>query len=134
LAAADRIVGRREFGGVLVVPAKVDLSPVRLIVDTGASVTALTPQAVERLALDRSRFTGRRSIFTAAGTYMTVPTGRIARLRLGAADIRNVEVAILNLSAGVNIDGLLGVNVLDRFRVTFEFRSATLVLRPEPNR
>jgi predicted aspartyl protease len=134
LAAADRIIGRRAYGGVLIVPAIVDLSPVQLLADPGAAVTTLTPEAVERLALDRSRFTGRRVIFTAAGTYMTMPTGRIARLRLGAADLRNVEVAILDLPASVNLDGLLGVNVLERFRVTFEFRRATLVLRPDPGR
>ncbi len=70
-------------------------------------------------------------MFTAAGTYVTVPTGRIDRLRLGAADLRNVEVAILDLPGRVNLDGLLGVNVLHRFRVTFEFRRAILVLRPD---
>ena len=106
----------------------------QLLVDPGAAVTTLTPEAVERLTLDRSRFTGRRVIFTAAGTYMTMPTGRIGRLRLGAADLRNVEVAILDLPASVNLDGLLGVNVLERFRVTIEFRRATLVLRSEPGR
>jgi predicted aspartyl protease len=73
-------------------------------------------------------------VFTAAGTYATVNTGRIDRLRLGAADLHNVEIAILDMPGGVSIDGLLGVNVLDRFRVTFEFRSATLVLRPDHNR
>ena len=105
-----------------------------LLVDPGAAVTTLTPGAVERLALDRSRFTGRRRIFTAAGTYATMPTGRVARLRLGAAELRNVEVANLDLPDRVNIDGLLGVNVLERFRVTIEFRHATLVLRPDPGR
>jgi clan AA aspartic protease (TIGR02281 family) len=116
------------------VPAVVDLSPVELLVDTGAALSTLTPLAAERLMLDRSRFTGRRVMFTAAGTYMTVPTGRIARLRLGAADLRNVEIAILDLPEKVTLDGLLGVNVLERFRATFEFRRATLVLRPDPSR
>jgi clan AA aspartic protease (TIGR02281 family) len=134
LAAADRIVGRRAHGGVLVVPAVVDLSPVRLLVDTGASVTTLTPQAVARLGLDQNRFTGRRVMFTGAGTYVTVPTGRIHRLRLGTAELRNVEIAIVTLPAGVSLDGLLGVNVLDRFRVTFEVRRATLVLRADPGK
>jgi len=55
-------------------------------------------------------------------------------LRLGAAELRNVEVALVDLPASVNLDGLLGVNVLDRFRVTFEFHHATLVLRPDPIR
>jgi predicted aspartyl protease len=103
-------------------------------VDTGCAVTSLTPRAVNRLGLDRNQFTGRRVVFTAAGTSMVVPTGRLGSLRLGAVEVRNVEVALLDLSGDVNLDGLLGVNVLDRFRVTFEFRHATLVLRPNPDR
>jgi hypothetical protein len=64
---------------------------------------------------------------------MAVPLGRIPNMRLGSAELRDVEVALLELAPGVHLDGLLGVNVLDRFRATFEFRSATLVLRPEPS-
>jgi predicted aspartyl protease len=62
---------------------------------------------------------------------MAVPIGRIASLRLGAIELQDVEVAIVDLPPGLNIDGLLGVNVLDRFRATFEFRRSTLVLRRE---
>jgi predicted aspartyl protease len=73
-------------------------------------------------------------LFTAAGTSVAVPTGRIPSLRLGSVELRDVEVALLEAPAGVHVDGLLGVNVLDRFRATFEFRRATLVLRPESGR
>jgi clan AA aspartic protease (TIGR02281 family) len=131
LAASDRIIGQRAYGGVLILRAQVDQLWVRLLVDTGCAITSLTSEAAQRLGLDRSHFTGRRTVFTAAGTTMTVPTGRLGSLRLGAAELRNIEVALVDLPASVNIDGLLGVNVLDRFRVTFEFRRATLVLRPE---
>ena len=119
---------------MLIVRAQVSDQWVNLLVDTGCTVTSLTREAVDRLGLDRSRFTGRRIVFTAAGTSMAVPTGRLDSLRLGAAHLRNVEVALVDLPASVNLDGLLGVNVLDRFRATFEFRRATLVLRPEPPR
>jgi predicted aspartyl protease len=87
-----------------------------------------------RLGLDRSTFTGRRVVFTAGGASMAVPTGRIPTLQLGAAELPNVEIALIDLPAEVTVDGLLGVNVLDHFRVTFDFRHATLVLRPEPLR
>jgi len=104
------------------------------MVDTGSAITSLTPVAVDRLRLDRSYFSGYRIIFTAAGTSLSVPTGRIPSLRLGSAQLRDVEVALLDLPAGVHVDGLLGVNVLGRFRVTIEFRNATLVLRPDQAR
>jgi clan AA aspartic protease (TIGR02281 family) len=131
LAAADHIPGRRALGGVLIVQAQLGRFQAELLVDTGSALASLTPQAVERMRLDRSRFSGQRVVFTAAGASITVPVGRIDSLKLGGAELRDVEVALVDLPASVNLDGLLGVNVLDRFRVTFEFRRSTLVLRSE---
>lgn len=53
---------------------------------------------------------------------------------MGIAEIHDIEIALMDLPSGVTIDGLLGVNVLDHFRATFDFRHAALVLRPEPLR
>ena len=119
---------------MLIVLARIADQPVRLLVDTGCAVTAITPSTVDLLGLDRSTFTGRQVMFTAGGTFLTVPTGRIPALRLGAVELQDVEVALMDLPPGVAVDGLLGVNVLDQFRATFDFRHATLVLRPEPLR
>ena len=119
---------------MLVVPARLAGGRVRLLVDTGCAITAITPRTADRLRLDRSTFTGRQVVFTAGGASITVPTGRIAGLQLGPTILRDVEVALMDLPPGVIVDGLLGVNVLDRFRVTFDFRHAALVLRPEPLR
>jgi len=38
-------------------------------------------------------------------------------------------VLIVALPVALRVDGLLGVNFLEKFRVTFEFDQATLVLR-----
>ena len=89
------------------------------------------PQAIDRIGLDQARFSRQRVVFTAVGTSTTVATGRIPSLKSGGVELRDVEVALLELTPGVPLDGLSGVNVLDRFRATFECRSATLVLRPE---
>jgi clan AA aspartic protease (TIGR02281 family) len=134
LPASDRLVGWRDYGGVLVVQADIAGEQIELLVDTGSALTAITPRTADRLGLDRSTFTGRRVVFTAGGASMTVPTGQIPTLQLGISQLRGVEVALMDLPVGVAVDGLLGVNVLDRFRATFDFRHATLVLRPEPLR
>ncbi len=63
-----------------------------------------------------------------------MPVGRLDSLRLSGAELRDVELALAERPAGVKLDGLLGVNVLDRFRATLEFRHATLVLRPYDGR
>lgn len=115
---------------MLVVQARMGDTVVDLLVDTGCAITAITPSTAGRLGLDRSAFTGRQMVFTAGGASMAVPTGRIPALHLGVAQLRDVEVALMDLPPGVTVDGLL--DVLDLFRVTFDFRHATLVLRPEP--
>lgn len=78
-----------------------------MLVDTGCVFTGLTPRAIDRLHLDRSSFTGGREVFTAGGVSMVVPTGRISSLRVGSTEVRDVEVAEIDLPRGVNLDGLL---------------------------
>jgi clan AA aspartic protease (TIGR02281 family) len=119
---------------VLVIRVTIGDGQAELLVDTGCAVTAITPRAAERLGLDRRAFAGRQAVFTAGGASIVVPTGRIPSLRLGVVELRDLEVALMELPPGVNLDGLLGVNALDRFRATFDFRHAALVLRPEPLR
>ena len=131
LAASDRVVGRLDYGGVLIVRALLGFSWVELLVDTGSAITALTPRTIGRIGLDPSQFAGRREIATAAGTSRIVRASRVPILRLGGIVVRNVEISILDMPPGLNVDGLLGMNVLGQFRVTLEFRRAVLVLRPD---
>jgi predicted aspartyl protease len=54
---------------------------------------------------------------------------RLASVQIGAQRRTNVEAVVLPLPAALRVDGLLGVNVLEQFRTTFEFAQTTLVLR-----
>jgi clan AA aspartic protease (TIGR02281 family) len=119
---------------VLIVQAQVGRDRVELLVDSGSAITTLRVRAAERLGLPRSHFTGRRAVYTAAGTSLVVSTGRLPYLRIGSVEVQKVEVALLDLPVGVHVDGLLGINVLEHFRVTFDFRHAILVLRHESGR
>jgi predicted aspartyl protease len=57
------------------------------------------------------------------------PVVRLDSLQVGDKKVNNLEVLIVALPVALRVDGLLGVNFLDKFRVTFEFDQATLVLR-----
>jgi len=46
-----------------------------------------------------------------------------------AQRLTDVDVLVLAFPPELHVDGLLGVNVLGRFRATFAFDRATLVLR-----
>jgi clan AA aspartic protease (TIGR02281 family) len=82
----------------------------RLLVDTGATTTALTAAALERLGAERLD----RSVRVAtAGGAATMAVYRLAALRVGALEVRDLEVLALP-SGPRDADGLLGMDVLDR--------------------
>jgi hypothetical protein len=54
---------------------------------------------------------------------------RVASLQLGVHVLTQVEVLVLPLPRELRVDGLLGVNVWERFRTTLLFDQALIVLR-----
>jgi hypothetical protein len=51
-------------------------------------------------------------------------------LRVSSFHFTDLEVIVVAFPQGLHIDGLLGVNILERFRPTLGFDTGTLVLRP----
>jgi hypothetical protein len=58
---------------------------------------------------------------------------RLDRLRLGGSTVRGLEVFVYDLPPLLAADGLVGLDFLRRFRVTFDFEAGVLILR-EPRR
>ncbi len=58
-----------------------------------------------------------------------MPTARLEALGVGGYKVDHLDVLVLDLPTELQIDGLLGMGFLGRFRVTLEIDSATLVLR-----
>jgi predicted aspartyl protease len=61
-----------------------------------------------------------------------MPVVRLDRMQVGASSVANVLASVFDLPPLFRADGLLGLNYLQRFRVTLEFDTRTLVLRPRP--
>jgi len=57
------------------------------------------------------------------------PVVEVASLQVGAQVLTQVEALVLPLPQALRVDGLLGVNVWARFRTTFLFAQAQIVLR-----
>jgi|GEM_PF-5076749 len=57
------------------------------------------------------------------------PICRLDRLAIGAVILPHHEVVVAEVPPVLRVHGLLGLDVLRRFRVTFEFDTRTLVLR-----
>lgn len=114
-------------GGPLVVSAALNGVPLRLIVDTGADRTLISPAAMARAGFDPGGGTPvqiRGVTGDAAATLVRVP-----RLDLAGTHVGPVAVVVHTLTAE-GVDGLLGRDVLDAFTVTVDAAARRAVLVP----
>ena len=136
--AAQVTVPLRAVAGHLVVTVAVDGDPARLILDTGAERTLLTPAAVRRLALPLDRWVGTTTV--GIGGEERHQNAQVATLSLGGLALRqntllqglNVTVGTISrgqLGAGQRpIDGLLGRDVLSAFDLAIDVPRLRLTL------
>ncbi len=105
--------------------ARIEGVKVRLLVDTGATTMALSPDDAERIGFDLDALDYDQAVSTANGRTL------VARVRLNEVDLGGILAR--NITATVHRDGLaqslLGMNFLDRL-AGFERRGDLLVLRP----
>ncbi|HEU4367207.1 MAG TPA: aspartyl protease family protein [Methylomirabilota bacterium] len=114
-------------GGPLVVDASLNGVPLRLIVDTGADRTLISPTAMARAGFDPGAGTPvqiRGVTGDAAATLVGVP-----RLDVAGAQVGPIGV-IVHPVAAEGADGLLGRDVLDAFTVTVDTGARRALLVP----
>lgn len=106
-----RVEVPRSFDGHYYLTLRLDGTPVRFVVDTGATDIVLTREDAERVGIDTDRlvYTGRAG--TANGMVRTA-RARVDELALGAITDRNVPVWI---TTGEMSTSLLGMAYLGRF-------------------
>jgi len=129
LPSASRIRGRFAYGGVLLVPGRVQGHDTELLVDTGAAYIALSKDLVDLLGItsDPQR---TAAIAPVQGTIMRVPLISIPELSVGGVRAANVEAVVVEFPRELKLGGVLGMNFLKQFRMTIEVDTCTLVLRP----
>ena len=129
MPSASRIKGRLAHGGVLLAPVSVQGQIFEFLVDTGAAYTALSKDVVALLDIpvDPQQTV---LIAPAQGRTFRAPVITIRELSVGGFRISKVAAVVLDFPQELKLDGVLGMNVLRRFRVTVETDTGTLVLRP----
>src|SRR5262245_33522349 len=108
-----------------------ELTNVILVADTGAQRTMISGKVAQRLGLDQAL---RMEALVRVGQSPPVPVVRLDRLRVGASTIVGPEVSVYDLPPIIVSDGLLGLDFLLRFPVTFDFVSGVLILREPSSR
>jgi clan AA aspartic protease (TIGR02281 family) len=127
-AAATEVAGIPlvRNGSHFLVDARLGSQPARLLIDTGASLTMLTPDALKRRGVD-AQATGKTGLFNTANGRVSAPIYRLDALSVGDWEVRNLDVGVLDL-VDPGIDGLLGMNFLRHFRFFIDQNEALLRL------
>lgn len=101
--------------------------PYRFLVDTGAERTLIAAEIAADLGLPR----GRKVLVEGITRRQLGVLVEIQSLRMGSLVCPPLEIPVLP-RAMLNVDGYLGLDVLDRHRVIIDFRAGTIsVTRPQ---
>lgn len=111
-------------GGHFIVEADVDGTPIRFLVDTGATDVVLSPGDARRLGFDLSSLAFTRRYRTANGLVMGAPVS-LRQISLGPIIMTNVRASVNQ--AGMS-HSLLGMSFLGRLS-GYEVSDQTLTLR-----
>ncbi len=120
---------------LVLVPARINgAGPFTFALDTGASSTLVSPSLADRLGILR----GSAMAMMGGGGPVEASFGSVASLGVGGASRRFLDVAVsefldpLSTAVGEKLDGILGYNFLEGFRVTIDYPAERLRLDPAP--
>ena len=107
--------------------------PAFMLIDSGASFTMITPVMLRLLGVGVAPDAPRRKLTIVGGGRIDVPFVRLSSLSMGSAVVRDVEVGVYDVAPQMPVvDGLLGGDVLQRFRATVDAGARRLHLVPLP--
>jgi aspartyl protease family protein len=121
---ARSIVVPRDARGHFQIDARIDGQRLNFMVDTGASVIALTASDAARLGIHPAPSEFVAEVRTANGTVLAAPT-QLDAVEVGDLVVR--DVAALVLPDEALSDNLLGLSFLSRLR-RFEYADGKLLL------
>lgn len=114
----------RKGGGQYYVDALIAGKSVRFLIDTGASLVALTAEDSERLGIAPQMHDATLRLRTANGV-VEAPSIRLASIVAGPLAVQDVEAVVM--PRGQLAQSLLGMTFLSRLR-RYEFRSGHLIM------
>jgi clan AA aspartic protease (TIGR02281 family) len=99
---------------------------VRMLLDTGAKYTLITPEVAKRLGLDLA--SGHQVPVATATRVEKVVVTNVAQVDVQGLVLSDVETGIIPLPAGLGVDGLLGMSFLKHCRMVLDMPNRILEL------
>ena len=101
---------------------------VTLLIDTGASMTAMSLEAFNKLNYSGEAIERDKRIFRTASGVVQATVFSIPELILGNQRLKNTQIAVIDFGRERGIEGLLGMNILGEFRFQIDQERAELLL------
>ena len=141
LGAPLVLLPAQSIGNYLLIEAKWDrFGPYHFLVDTGSSVSLVTPTLARRYPGRNmpSPGTTRVRVTGPDGTITELPRSSLRRIELGSALFEDVDVLVydcapLSAHLGVRIDGVLGFPLFRETLLTLDYPGSRVVLQPARN-
>lgn len=106
-----------------------NLVKVNLIVDTGASLVILSQEIIDKLGLDLKDEGSPMLVTLADGRKVKAKSVILKSVKVGEAEVKNVQAAVLEDKEVTDEDGLLGMSFLENFLVNIDVKANRLVLQ-----
>ena len=121
-------------GNAMIVTASVnDAADAKLVLDTGASLTTVSPAVAQRAGIKTVGSLRTELITVVGGSTVSIPIVRVQSLKIGDAIVDDMEIGVFDaLPANKNADGLLGNDFLRRFRFSIDRAQKRLTLETFP--
>jgi len=100
---------------------------IRLLIDTGASLTTMTPDALRKNNIPY-KDTGEVRRFSTANGFVDAPIYQLDYLVIGKWRVNDIRIAVLDLQGQGETQGLLGMNFLQHFRFFIDQQNSLLYL------
>lgn len=106
-------------------------NPIRLMIDTGASISVLTKTMFDNIEPWTNPDFIRDSLINTAGGTINAPIYRFEQFQINEFVVRNVEFVVIDLDNMSDYHGLLGMNFLKEFKFEIDQQENLLVLSPK---
>ncbi|MGD1032562.1 MAG: aspartyl protease family protein, partial [Opitutaceae bacterium] len=125
------------LGNTLVIEAKWDhFGPYHFLIDTGSSVTLVTPELAARYAATNAPppEAPEVRVRSSDGSSTVLPAAMLTRIELGSAKFTTVPVLVYDCTTlseqfGVKIDGVLGFPFFRKTLLTLDYPRSRVILR-----
>ena len=129
--ASRSIVPIEVAGTAMLVRVRVNrLQGALMLIDTGASSTVIRPLLLARLGMSVGADAPRHTLMVPSGSTIEVPFVTLT-VQVGDATVENLDVGVFDaMSDAPDLDGFLGADFLQRFKVTLERQARQMILEP----